>query len=237
MSEITGNLRTVKAQIEAATEAARRAKSSCELIAVSKTKPASAIAAAAGDGQRHFGENYLQEALAKQDELATLGNTGTDLIWHFIGAIQSNKTRDIATRFDWVHTLERAKIARRLSDQRPDGMPPLNVLIQVNLQNEPTKAGVSPQDVASLATQISELPGITVRGLMAIPAPCENHEEQVKVFAALAAINETLKSSIDTVDTLSMGMTDDMSAAIEAGATFVRIGTAIFGARESSNRG
>ncbi len=234
MSEITGNLRAVKARIAAATEAADRPDGSCELIAVSKTKPASAVAEAAGDGQRHFGENYLQEALAKQDELA---GEADELVWHFIGAIQSNKTRDIATRFDWVHTLEREKIARRLSDQRPDGRPPLNVLIQVNLQNEPTKAGVSPDEVVSLANAIAPLPGITVRGLMAIPAPATDHDEQVRVFRSLAAINETLKSGINTVDTLSMGMTDDMPAAIEAGATFVRIGTAIFGARDSGHRG
>jgi len=231
MSTVAASLAQVTSAIIAACEAHGRPHDAVQLIAVSKTKPAEAVAEAAAQGQRHFGENYLQEALEKQSVLAQM-NLKPEPIWHFIGAIQSNKTRDIANHFDWVHTIEREKIARRLSEQRDPALAPLNLLIQVNLQNESTKAGVAPDEIADLAGFIDALPNVRARGLMAIPAPSDDPEEQRKVFEGVASLQRKVAETITSFDTLSMGMTNDMDAAIAAGATFVRIGTAVFGARE-----
>ena len=193
------------------------------LVAVSKTFPADAIRAAAACGQRHFGENYLQEARAKQEELADL-----DLVWHFIGPIQSNKTRELAEHFDWVHGIEREKIARRLSEQRPAGLNPINVCIQVNVSGEASKSGVAPDELTALALLVSSLPGLKLRGLMAIPEPGGDPRPR---FRLLREMLNGLGAQGLSVDTLSMGMSDDFEIAIAEGATIVRVGSAIFGQR------
>ena len=226
MQNIEKNLNEIHARIAAAALAAGRDPQSISLLAVSKKKPASDIRAAYRCGQSEFGENYLQEALQKIQELDDL-----DICWHFIGAIQSNKTRSIAEAFDWVHCIERIKIAQRLSDQRPATMAPLNVCIQVNIDHESSKAGIDLADVPELAQAITGLPGIRLRGLMAIPAPRQDFDQQREVFAGLAAALVDLQQRGIDCDTLSMGMTQDMEAAIAAGSTLIRIGTAIFGER------
>ena len=226
MQNIEKNLNEIHARITAAALTAGRDPQSISLLAVSKKKPASDIRAAYGCGQSEFGENYLQEALQKMQELDDL-----DICWHFIGAIQSNKTRSIAEAFDWVHCIERIKIAQRLSDQRPATMAPLNVCIQVNIDHESSKAGIDLADVPELAQAITGLPGIRLRGLMAIPAPRQDFDQQREVFAGLAAALVDLQQRGIDCDTLSMGMTQDMEAAIAAGSTLIRIGTAIFGER------
>ena len=226
MHDIENNLLAIRAQIDAAAKAAGRDPAAIRLLAVSKKKPASDIRAAYAAGQRDFGENYLQEALHKMDELRDL-----DISWHFIGAIQSNKTRDIAANFAWAHCIERAKIARRLSAQRPAELPPLNVCIQVNLDDEASKAGIALGEVSQLAREIVDLPQIRLRGLMTIPAPRSDEAEQRAAFARLAAAQQSLQKQGIDCDTLSMGMTGDMTAAIAEGSTLVRIGTAIFGER------
>jgi pyridoxal phosphate enzyme (YggS family) len=197
------------------------------VLAVSKTMPPDAVLAALEIGQRDFGENHVQDALAKLDTLAHL-----DLIWHFIGPIQSNKTRVVASRFHWVHSVDRAKIAHRLNEQRPENLPLLNVCIQVNMSGESSKSGVQPDQVEALAQVVSELPRLRLRGLMTLPKPCEDLDEQRRPFAALRRISEALNARDFELDTLSMGMTNDMEAAIAEGATIIRIGTAIFGARK-----
>jgi pyridoxal phosphate enzyme (YggS family) len=226
MQNIEKNLNEIHARIKAAALAAGRDPQSISLLAVSKKKPASDIRAAYRCGQSEFGENYLQEALQKIQELDDL-----DICWHFIGAIQSNKTRSIAEAFDWVHCIERIKIAQRLSDQRPATLAPLNVCIQVNIDHESSKAGIDLADVPELAQAITGLPGIRLRGLMAIPAPRQDFDQQREVFAGLAAALVDLQQRGIDCDTLSMGMTQDMEAAIAAGSTLIRIGTAIFGER------
>ena len=226
MHDIENNLIAIRAQIAAAAKAAGRDPAAIRLLAVSKKKPASDIRAAYAAGQRDFGENYLQEALQKMDELRDL-----DISWHFIGAIQSNKTRDIAASFAWAHCIEREKIARRLSAQRPAELPPLNVCIQVNLDDEASKAGIALGEVLPLAREIVDLPQLRLRGLMAIPAPRSDEAEQRAAFARLAAAQQSLRKQGIDCDTLSMGMTGDMQAAIAEGSTLVRIGTAIFGER------
>lgn len=226
MQDIENNLARIHAQIDSATSDAGRVPGSVLLLAVSKKKPVEDIRAAYAAGQRDFGENYLQEALQKMDALADL-----DIRWHFIGAIQSNKTRDIAARFDWAHCIDRAKVARRLGSQRPAGMAPLNVCIQVNLDDEASKAGVTLAAVPGLAAEIVGLEGIRLRGLMTIPAPRSDIGEQRASFARLAQALAALRQQGIDCDTLSMGMTGDMSAAIAEGSTLVRIGTAIFGER------
>jgi len=220
---IATRLAGVLATIKAAAERHGRTPGDVGLVAVSKRHPARAIRAAYAAGQRRFGENYLQEALAKQDELADL-----DIEWHFIGAIQSNKTADIAARFDWVHTVDRAKIARRLNDQRPNDRAPLNVLIEVNISGEPSKHGVTPAELPGLIETIAALPRLRLRGLMSLPAPVDDFAAQRRAFAALAAL---AAASATPLDTLSMGTSDDFEAAIAEGATLVRIGTAVFGPR------
>lgn len=226
MSTIADNIQLVSSRIQAATAAAGRTENSVQLLAVSKTKPAEALREAYAAGLRDFGENYLQEALGKQLELADL-----PLIWHFIGPIQSNKTRAIAEHFDWVHSVDRLKIAQRLSEQRPVDLPPLNICIQVNVSGEASKSGCTPADLPALADAINALPRLKLRGLMAIPEPTEDRAEQDAAFAAV----QTLQASLNLpLDTLSMGMSHDLESAIAQGATWVRIGTALFGARDYS---
>ena len=198
------------------------------LLAVSKTHPAALIEQAFAAGQRIFGENHVQEAVEKMDALAN-----ASIEWHLVGPLQSNKTRIVATRFDWVHSVDSEKIARRLSEQRPGGMPALNVLIQVNVSGETSKNGVAPQDVAELAKEIASLPNLKLRGLMAIPEPTADVQLQRSRFSGLRKLLERLQEQHPALDTLSMGMSDDMEAAIAEGATMVRIGTAIFGARQN----
>ena len=226
MNNIEKNLNDIHARIASAANASGRTADSIVLLAVSKRKPASDIRLAHDCGQRDFGENYLQEALQKQHELQDL-----DINWHFIGAIQSNKTRSIAEAFDWVHCVDRLKIATRLSEQRPATLAPLNICIQVNIDHEASKAGIELSELDDLARAIAVLPGIRLRGLMVIPAPRTNYSEQCEAFARLAAALASLQQQGLDCDTLSMGMTQDMDAAIAQGSTLVRIGTAIFGER------
>lgn len=228
MSVIAANLQAVKNDIAAATQQAGRDPSAVTLLAVSKTVPPATVREAFLAGQTAFGENYVQEGL---DKIAALDDLRSRIQWHFIGPLQSNKTRSVAGQFDWVHTVDRLKIAERLSAQRPDGLPPLQVCIQVNISEEASKSGVAPQDVLPLARAVAALPNLQLRGLMAIPAPAEGPAAQRQPFAALRALLDQLRQSGLNVDTLSMGMSADMDAAIAEGATLVRIGTAIFGAR------
>jgi pyridoxal phosphate enzyme (YggS family) len=227
MQNIDKNLERVTNQIRAAAERYGRDPETIRLLAVSKRKPASDIRIAYQCGQTEFGENFLQEAQGKMQELQDL-----DICWHFIGAIQSNKTKPIAQSFDWVHCIDRLKIARRLSEQRPAAMPPLNVCIQVNLDHEASKAGIDLEQIPELAAAVAGLPGLRFRGLMSIPAPRRNLDEQRAAFSRLAAALESLQQQGIDCDTLSMGMTQDMEAAIAEGSTLVRIGTAIFGERD-----
>ena len=226
MQNIEKNLIDINHQIESAALEFKREPGDILLLAVSKRKSAENIRNAYSCGQRDFGENYLQEALDKVDELSDL-----DIVWHFIGAVQSNKTRPLAQSFDWVHCIDRLKIAKRLSEQRPQSMPPLNLCIQVNVEQEASKAGIRLDEVDQLAEQIADLPSIRLRGLMAIPAPQDDFESQRKPFSQLRQALEKLNHNGLNCDTLSMGMTHDMPAAIAEGATLVRIGTAIFGER------
>ena len=223
MSTIAENISTLAERIHSAAQAVERDPASVGLLAVSKTKPASDLREAYDAGLRDFGENYLQEALGKQAELSDL-----PLIWHFIGPIQSNKTRAIAEHFAWVHSVDRLKIAQRLSEQRPPELPPLNICIQVNVSGEASKSGCAPEDLPALAQAISVLPNLKLRGLMAIPEPTDDRDEQNASFAAVSTLQAQLGLPLDT---LSMGMSHDLEAAIAQGATWVRIGTALFGAR------
>jgi len=220
-------LGNVQAEIHRYAERYNRDPSSIELLAVSKTKPVSAIHEAIAAGQKSFGENYLDEAIEKIQLI-----NDPQVSWHFIGAIQSRKTTDIARHFDWAHGVDREKIATRLSAQRPAELPPLNICLQINIDNESTKAGISPEDTITLANICSDMPGIKLRGLMAIPAPRENLAAQREVFQRLGEIFDSVKSVHPTLDTLSIGMSGDLEAAIAEGATIVRIGTAIFGSRD-----
>lgn len=226
MQELIQRLGAVRASIDDAARRAQRDPAAIRLVAVSKTRTEGEIAAAAQTGQRNFGENYLQEALPKIEALRE-----HNLVWHFIGPIQSNKTRDIATHFDWVHSVSRLKIARRLSNQRPDGAPPLNICLQVNIDGEDSKAGVAAAETLELAREIASLPRLTLRGLMAIPAPADNAARQAAPFAALRRLAEDCRHHGLTMDTLSMGMSGDLDAAVIEGSTMVRVGTAIFGPR------
>jgi PLP dependent protein len=223
---VASNLTAVTDRIRVAEHQAHRTPQSVTLLAVSKTKPAALIEAASAAGQRCFGENYAQEAVEKAEALKHL-----NLEWHFIGPIQSNKTRGLATHMDWIHTVEREKIARRLNDQRPDDMAPLNICLQVNISGEASKAGILSTEVLTLADAISALPKLRLRGLMAIPAPSEGIDAQRRPFKALKDIWDELKGTYPELDTLSMGMSGDLEAAVLEGATIVRIGTDVFGAR------
>ena len=221
MRSIDDNLQAVRQRISRAAAAAGRDPGSVTLLAVSKTHPAALIEQALAAGQRAFGENYVQEAVEKMDALA-----GTSIEWHLIGPLQSNKTRVVAARFQWVQSVESEKVARRLSEQRPAGLPALNVLIQVNVSGEVSKSGVAPEEVFLLAKKIITLPRLKLRGLMAIPEPGAD----VARYRELKNLYEKLKSEL-RFDTLSVGMSDNMEAAIAEGSTMVRVGTAIFGVR------
>lgn len=226
MSPIGGNLQAVLRRIETAARAAGRRPDEVRLLAVSKTWPAAAVEEAYRAGQRMFGENQQQEAASKIAALARLA-----LEWHFIGPIQSNKTRPIAEQFAWIHSLDREKVARRLSEQRPVGLEPLMVCIQVNVSGEASKSGVPPHAVEALARRVAALPNLRLRGLMTIPAPSADDERQRAQFRELRALYDALRAQGMSLDTLSMGMSDDLEAAILEGSTLVRVGSAIFGRR------
>ena len=225
MSTIADNIANVRERIQRAAENVGRDADSVTLIAVSKTRPAAAIREAWAAGIRDVGENYLQEALDKQSELADL-----PLTWHFIGPIQSNKTKALAEHFDWVHSVDRLKIARRLSEQRPAELAPLNICLQVNISGEASKSGVSLAELPALAAEVAALPNLRLRGLMAIPAPADDSDARRQPLKALHDAQLSLNMALDT---LSMGMTDDLTEAVQEGATQVRIGTALFGPRHT----
>jgi hypothetical protein len=220
-------LQSVLARIAQAAARAGRDPASVRLLAVSKQQPESMVRAAAAAGQREFGENYVQEGADKVDALADLPG----LVWHFIGQLQANKTREVAARFDWVHTVDRERIAARLSAQRPHHAPPLQVLLQVRLADEAGKGGVTPTEVPALATAVAALPRLQLRGLMCIPPPAADLEAQRAPFRRLRELLDALNAAGHRLDTLSMGMSDDLEAAVLEGATIVRVGTAIFGRR------
>lgn len=226
MAKVAEALQAVVARIEAAARAAGRDPAAVRLVAVSKTFAAPALRAAWAAGQRAFGENYVQEALDKMQSLEDLA-----IEWHFIGPIQSNKTRLIAERFHWVHGVDRLKIARRLSEARPGALPPLQVCLQVNLEGEESKSGAPPQEVDALARAVVGLPGLALRGLMSIPRPTPDPVQQRAQFRALRVLRDRLAAAGIALDTLSMGMSEDLEAAIAEGATIVRVGRAIFGER------
>lgn len=230
MVSIGSKLQEVKRRITAACTESGRDANSVTLLAVSKTFDAAAVRQAHAAGQRAFGENYVQEALAKIDTLADL-RPGIE--WHLIGPLQSNKTRAVAEAFDWVHTVDRLKIAQRLSDQRPAWLAPMNICLQVNVSGEASKSGLKPQDVAAVARSVSQLPGLRLRGLMSIPEPAEGQAAQRAPHQALHRLLSTLRAEGLDLDTLSMGMSADLEAAVAEGATLVRVGTAVFGGREA----
>lgn len=231
MSIIAGNLQAVEATITDAVKASERARNDVQLLAVSKTFPAQTVLDAMAAGQLAFGENYLQEAL---DKIASVAQAQPDAAveWHFIGPIQSNKTRPIAASFAWVHTVERLKIAQRLSEQRPPELGPLNICLQVNISGEASKSGASPEELPALAREVAQLPNLRLRGLMAIPEPTTDVAEQRAAFARVRALFDALRADGLEMDTLSMGMSGDLAPAIAEGATIVRVGSAIFGKRD-----
>lgn len=237
MTSIQHNIEQITSQIESAQQKCGRALGTVQLLAVSKTKPVEAILEAAQAGQASFGENYVQEG-ANKVAYFTEHHPNLKLDWHFIGPIQSNKSRLVAENFAWVHTIDRAKIAQRLNDQRPPELPSLQVLIQVNTSGESSKSGINDAEIFELAELISTLPNLTLRGLMSIPANVADYSEQLEAFTQLAQLKNKLAERFpqQNIDTLSMGMSGDMQAAIEAGSTMVRIGTAIFGARDYSKK-
>lgn len=231
MSIIAGNLQAVEATITDAVKASERTRSDVQLLAVSKTFPAQAVLDAMAAGQLAFGENYLQEAL---DKIASVAQAQPDAAveWHFIGPIQSNKTRPIAASFAWVHTVERLKIAQRLSEQRPPELGPLNICLQVNISGEASKSGASPEELPGLAREVAQLPNLRLRGLMAIPEPTTDVAQQRAAFARVRDLFDALRADGLELDTLSMGMSGDLAPAIAEGATIVRVGSAIFGKRD-----
>lgn len=231
MTSIKQNINQITLQIENSVQKCGRRPDSVQLLAVSKTKPIELLEQVMDVGQRAFGENYVQEGVEKVQYFQS-NHADIALEWHFIGPIQSNKTRPIAEHFDWVHSVDRLKIAQRLNEQRPDNLGELNVLIQVNISSEESKSGTTSEEVMELAAAINEMPNLTLRGLMSIPANVSNYDEQLAAFTQLASIQNQLRAQYPQVDTLSMGMSGDMDAAIEAGSTMVRIGTAIFGTRD-----
>jgi PLP dependent protein len=228
MASIPSKLQQVLHRIDDACAQAARPVQSVTLLAVSKTFGADAVRAAHAAGQRAFGENYVQEALAKIDALADLRG---QIQWHLIGPLQSNKTREVAAAFDWVHTVDRLKVAERLSAQRPSHLPALSVCVQVNVSGESSKSGVAPAEVAALARAVAALPNLRLRGLMSIPEPAEGLAAQREPHRRLRELFDALRSDGLALDTLSMGMSADLEAAVLEGATIVRVGTAIFGAR------
>lgn len=231
MNTVHDNLIKIKNEIHKIALDCDRNPNTIELIAVSKTKPVTLIAQAIDAGQLAFGENYVQEGVEK---IAYFNKNmpNTPITWHFIGPLQSNKTKLVAENFDWMHTIERFKIAQRLNDQRPTDMDKLNILIQVNISNEESKSGIAVDEVADLVKQIITLPNLRLRGLMAIPEIENDYAKQLEVFEQMTQLLESLKTDYPFLDTLSMGMSGDMKAAIVAGSTMVRIGSAIFGARQ-----
>ncbi|AZP12909.1 YggS family pyridoxal phosphate-dependent enzyme [Undibacterium parvum] len=230
MSLISDNLQVVRADLSACADKFGRDPKEISLLAVSKTFPAGAVLEAARNGQVCFGENYLQEAIEKMQELQRLAPE-LQLEWHFIGPIQSNKTRQIAENFSWVHAVDREKIAQRLSDQRPSELPAINICLQVNISAEQSKSGVEPAQVLPLARAVAAMPGLRLRGLMAVPEASDDEATQRAAFAQLRKLQENLLEQGVPVDTLSMGMSGDMHAAIAEGSTMLRIGSAIFGKR------
>lgn len=235
MPNIAQNINRISERIEKAAKKVGRASSDITLLAVSKGHPASAVKTAYQYGLKHFGESYLQEALQKLDDLASF----TDITWHFVGPLQSNKTRKVAQRFDWVHSIDRVKVAQRLNEQRPADKAPLNVCLQVNIDNETSKAGVVIDELPHLAAAVAKLPNLKLRGLMVIPKATENITQQRLAFSRTAEILQELKQrdpELAAMDTLSMGMSGDMEAAIIEGATIVRVGTGIFGRRQTVSK-
>jgi pyridoxal phosphate enzyme (YggS family) len=230
MSTLLENYKQVLNRIQQACKNNHRDPGAVSLLAVSKTKPIEDIQELAKHGQNAFGENYVQEALTKIE-------IEPELEWHFIGPIQSNKTKHIAQQFAWVHSVDRLKIAQRLNDQRPSELPPLNVLLEVNISREQSKSGFTEDEVISIAKQIATMPNLSLRGLMAIPQPSDNYADQLKPFRAVKQLLAKLQQELPDaqLDSLSMGMSADLEAAIAEGATIVRIGTDVFGAREYSN--
>jgi pyridoxal phosphate enzyme (YggS family) len=224
--QLAHNIANLLERVRLSAEKSQRCADDILLLAVSKTRPEQDIRSAHKCGLREFGESYLQEALDKIGALQDL-----DLVWHFIGPIQSNKTRPIASSFHWVHSVDRAKIARRLSEQRPPGLPPLQVCLQVNISAEQSKSGVAPEQLPRLAQEVAQLPRLQLRGLMAIPAATQDSLQQRRAFAQLRREFEQLKLQLPGLDTLSMGMSGDMESAIAEGATILRIGSAMFGPR------
>ena len=228
MNSVIGNLQTVRSRIAQGCVAARRVVDSVTLLAVSKTFPADAVRAAFAAGQRQFGENYVQEAL---DKIAALADLRTPIEWHLIGPLQSNKTRPVAAAFDWVHSVDRLKIAQRLSEQRPAELPPLQLCLQVNNSGEASKSGLLPAELLAVAQAVAVLPRLRLRGLMAIPEPAGDEAAQRAPHRALRELLASLNGAGLGLDTLSMGMSADLEAAVAEGATIVRIGTAVFGGR------
>lgn len=224
---LTNNISKLTQRVRLSVQNCQRAPDAVDILAVSKTRPAEDIRAAFDLGLTQFGENYLQEALEKIEQLADLPIT-----WHFIGPIQSNKTRPIAEHFDWVHSVDRLKIARRLSEQRPAELPPLNICLQVNISRQASKSGATVEELPALVEQVRELPRLRLQGLMAIPAPSEDPAQQRAAFAALREAAASCASAAHPLPVLSMGMSGDLEAAIAEGATIVRVGTDIFGARQ-----
>lgn len=231
MTLIQHNLQEVRRRIADAAKQCGRDPQEITLLAVSKTKPASAVEEALQAGQTAFGENYVQEGVNKIEALADYSETE----WHFIGPLQANKSRLVAENFAWCHTIDRLRIATRLNEQRPVHLPALNVLIQINISDENSKSGIPLSALPELAKSVAAQPHLTLRGLMAIPAPEKEYIDQLRVCRKMSDAFATLKAHYPTVDTLSLGMSDDMDAAIAAGSTMVRIGTAIFGARDYSH--
>ena len=230
MATIPDNIQQVRARIAAACDSAQRPVRSVTLLCVSKTFGPDAVRAAVDAGERRFGENYVHEGI---DKIAALADLRPKIEWHLIGPLQSNKSRMVAEQFDWVHTIDRIKVAQRLSEQRPALLPPLNVCLQVNISGEASKGGLAPADVAGVARAVAALPRLVLRGLMAIPEPAADFESQRAPHRALRELRDDLGRSGIALDTLSMGMSADLEAAIAEGATIVRVGTAIFGARRA----
>jgi pyridoxal phosphate enzyme (YggS family) len=228
MTTLEQRLAGVRQRIQQACQAAERDPARVGLLAVSKLQPAQAVRQAQQAGQQAFGENYVQEAL---DKMAALADLRGAIEWHLIGPLQSNKTRVVAEAFDWVHSVDRLKIAQRLSDQRPAQLPPLNVCLQVNISGEASKSGLSPQEVAQVAAAVAALPRLRLRGLMSIPESAQGLQAQQAPHRALRLLQQDLNQRGLALDTLSMGMSDDLEAAVAEGSTMVRVGTAIFGAR------
>ncbi len=228
MTTISANLQAVRRRIAAAAAAAGRPADAVQLLAVSKTHPAAFVVAAAACGQRAFGENYVQEGV---DKIIALRASHAELEWHFIGPLQSNKTRQVAEHFDWVHSIDRLKIAERLSAQRPEHLPPLQVCVQINVSDEDSKSGCALDAAAALCHAVATLPRLRLRGLMAIPAPADSAEAQRAPCRVLQQLYQQLQAAGLPLDTLSMGMSHDLEAAVAEGATLVRVGTAIFGER------